>query len=78
MARQGLRNAVQYRQLFDSINSGDFADAKHIADELSSRTEQQVSAGYASQMPRASWRFSSEFNADMMQAYSGRKALLSA
>jgi Domain of unknown function (DUF4838)/Glycosyl hydrolases family 2, sugar binding domain len=48
MAGQGLNNAVQYRKLFDSINAGDFIGAKRIADELISRTEQQVAAGYAS------------------------------
>jgi hypothetical protein len=47
MAREGLQNAAQYRQLFELVNAADFAGAKRIADTLASRTEQQVEAGYA-------------------------------
>lgn len=49
MAEEGFQNAVQYLQLRDAINRGDFANAKAIYEGLLSRSEAHVKAGYGSQ-----------------------------
>jgi hypothetical protein len=46
MTAQGLKNAVQYIQIRDAMNRGDFAAAKKIYDELYARNEIEESKGY--------------------------------
>lgn len=46
MTSQGLRNAVQYIQIRDAMNKGDFAAAKKIYDALYARNEIEESKGY--------------------------------
>ncbi len=49
MAEEGFQNAVQYLQLRDAINRGDFASAKAVYEKLLSRSEAHVKSGYGSQ-----------------------------
>ncbi|MCS7252683.1 MAG: DUF4838 domain-containing protein [Armatimonadetes bacterium] len=49
MAEEGFQNAVQYLQLRDAINQGEFASAKTIYEKLLERAKAQVKAGYGSQ-----------------------------
>jgi len=46
MMAQGLKNAVQYIQIRDAMNRGDFAKAKKIYNELYVRNEVELSKGY--------------------------------
>jgi len=46
MTAHGLRNAVQYIQLRDAMNRGDFATAKKIYNELYVRNEAEMNKGY--------------------------------
>jgi hypothetical protein len=46
MASEGLKNAVQYIQMRDAMNRGDFAAAKKVYDELYARNEVEESKGY--------------------------------
>lgn len=46
MTAQGLQNAVQYIQIRDAMNKGDFAAAKKVYDELYARNEIEESKGY--------------------------------
>jgi len=46
MTAQGLKNAVQYIQLRNAMNRGDFAAAKEVYDELYARNEAEMNKGY--------------------------------
>lgn len=46
MTSQGLKNAVQYIEIRDAINRGDFSVAKNVYDELYARNEIEYSKGY--------------------------------
>ncbi len=46
MTAQGLQNAVQYVQMRDAMNEGDFTSAKKTYDELYARNEVEESKGY--------------------------------
>jgi hypothetical protein len=46
MTAQGFRNAMQYTQIRDTINRGDFATAKKIYEELYARNEVEENKGY--------------------------------
>lgn len=46
MTSEGLKNAVQYVQMRDAMNRGDFAAAKKTYDELYARNEVEDSKGY--------------------------------
>lgn len=46
MTAQGLENAVQYIQVRDAMNRGDFTTAKRIYDELYARNEIEQEKGY--------------------------------
>jgi Domain of unknown function (DUF4838)/Glycosyl hydrolases family 2, sugar binding domain len=46
MTAQGLKNAVQYIQMLDAMNKGDFASAKKTYDELYARNEVELNKGY--------------------------------
>ncbi len=48
MTADGLKNAVQYIQIRNATNSGDFAKAKKIYDELYARNRVEQSKGYGS------------------------------
>ncbi len=44
-AAEGLKNAQQYIAVRDAMNAGDFAQAKHVCDELLARSEANRSQG---------------------------------
>ena len=46
MAAHGLRNAIQYTQIRDAMNEGDFATAKNIYEKLYARNEVEQDKGY--------------------------------
>ena len=46
MTAQGLKNAVQYIEIRDAMNKGNFASAKKIYDELYARNEAELNKGY--------------------------------
>ncbi|MFH1716544.1 MAG: DUF4838 domain-containing protein [Planctomycetota bacterium] len=46
MTTEGFRNAVQYIQMRDAMNEGDFAAAKRVYDELYARNEAELQKGY--------------------------------
>ena len=46
MTDQGLKNAVQYMQIRDAMNRGNFTTAKKIYDELYARNETEQKKGY--------------------------------
>ena len=46
MTAQGLENAIQYMQIRDAMNRGDFAVAKRIYKELYARNESEDNKGY--------------------------------
>jgi hypothetical protein len=46
MSAHGLSNAVQYIQLREAMNRGDFAAARKIYDELYARNEAEMNKGY--------------------------------
>ena len=46
MMAQGLKNAVQYIQIRDAMNKGDFTGAKKIYDQLYARNESELHKGY--------------------------------
>jgi len=49
MTTEGFRNAVQYIQMRDAMNLGDFAAAKKVYDELYARNETELQKGYGNQ-----------------------------
>ncbi len=48
MQAEGFKNALQFRQIFDAMNHGDFLDAKKVYNELRVRVEEHVKAGFGS------------------------------
>ena len=46
MTAEGLKNAVQYIQIRDAMNEGNFTEAKKVYDELYARNEIELSKGY--------------------------------
>lgn len=50
MHAEGFKNVVQYRQIFDAMNRGDFIEAKKVYDDLYARAKEHVKAGYGSQV----------------------------
>ena len=50
MHAEGFKNAVQFRQIFDAMNRGDFIEAKKIYDNLHSRAQEHVKIGFGSQV----------------------------
>jgi len=49
MTTEGFRNAVQYVQMRDAMNKGDFAAAKEVYDDLYARNETELQKGYSNQ-----------------------------
>lgn len=46
MTAHGLRNAMQYAQIRDAMNEGDFATAKNVYEKLYARNEAEQDKGY--------------------------------